>query len=178
MVEIASPGSVIKPPNHSYSGSYGTAARPQKGRPGSRVRLHPRSELQPVASPEMPSPTVCNTNSVTLSTTWPPMSDGSYSVHKASRPGKGQCLTGTQTKPGLPLPSTSQQSGPWYFWCSQHFPAISLREMLSTHIPEICQLQQIPLMVPSQQVGSLQLPLAHPPAQTLSSHSPSFKPKV
>lgn len=45
-----------------------------------------------------------------------------------------------QALPSRVAPGTS--------WCSQHFPAISLREMLSTHIPEMCQPQQIPLMVP------------------------------
>lgn len=133
MVEIASPGSVIKPPSHSYSGSYGTAARPQEGRPGSGVRLHPQSELRPVASPEMPSPTVCNTNSVTLSTTWPPVSDGSHSVHKASRFGKGQCLTGTQTNPGLSLPSTPQQGGPWLFLVLSALPS-NLPERDAQHL--------------------------------------------
>lgn len=78
MVEIASPGSVIRPPSHSHSGSDGTAARPQEGRPGSDVCLHPQHELWPEVSPKMPSLRVCNTNSLTLSTTWPPAPDGSH----------------------------------------------------------------------------------------------------
>lgn len=85
MVEIASLGSVIRPPSHSRSGSYGTAARPQEERPGSDVRLHPQAELWPEVSPEMPSLRVCNTNSITLSATWPPAPDGSHPGDDATR---------------------------------------------------------------------------------------------
>lgn len=122
MVEIASPGSVIRPTSHSHSGSYGTAARIQEGRAGSDACLHPQRELWPEVSPEMPSLRVCNTNAHTLSTTWPPASDGSHPVRDATRFIKVQVLAGTwaareQSQDCLilthtPFP-TLQRSGSW-----------------------------------------------------------------
>lgn len=90
--------------------------------------------------------------------------------------------------PGSLFPALPSRVVPGSSWCSQHFPAVSLIEMLNTDIPGICQPKQIPLMVPSQQVGSVWLPTV-PPTRTdycdvspagffsLSSHSPSFKPQ-
>lgn len=123
-VEIASPGSVIRLPSHSHSGSYGTAARPQERRAGSDACLHPQRELWPEVSPEMPSLRVCNTNARTLSTTWPPASDGSHPVRDgdATRFIKVQVFAGTWAKREQsqdclilrhPLFPTLQRSSSW-----------------------------------------------------------------
>lgn len=136
MVEIASPGSVIRPPSHSYSGSYETTARkgPQKGRSGSGIRLHPK----------MPSLMVCNTKSHSLhhlatSVRWQPLCTRGVKALEGSVPfwnsgAKLGCIT---WKPSL-FPTLHSRVAPGTHWCSGHFPALS-RERLQIHISRICQ---------------------------------------
>lgn len=93
-------------------------------RAGSDVCLHLQRERWPEVSPEMPSLRVCNTNARTLSTTWPPASDGSHPVRDATRFKKVQVLAGTRAakkqsqgcltwSPPPPLFPTLQRSGSW-----------------------------------------------------------------
>lgn len=112
--------------------------------------LCPQSELWPMVSPEMLSLTVCN-NSLTLSTTWPPVSDGRQSVHqglrgftsllelKAAREQSQNCLT---ERP----PSSHRLTAEWLLAPSGTLSTTApfFREALRTHISGACQQGQTP----------------------------------
>lgn len=91
----------------------------------SRLRCLPAAsgELRPELSPEMPSLRVCATNAHTLSTTWPPASDGSHPGDDATRFKKVQVLVGTLAARELSLiwsPPPSQHVTGKQLLASQH----------------------------------------------------------
>lgn len=122
--------------------------------------LYPQSELWPMVSPEMLPLTVCN-NSLTLSTTWPPVSDSRQSVHqglrgftsllelKAAREQSQNCLT---QRP----PSSHRLTADWLLApsgtlsTSQHPSSERHSEPTSLGL---AKRGRHPLVAPSQQVG-------------------------